>query len=504
MNRYQLFKALRHHRKLANRRALNYDQNRSAKFLVWFSSSFALLYLIFIAIMLSLIANSSRSTTSLEFIFGLSPFILLTDFGFRFMAQETPAHLAKPYYLLPIGRYACIDAFVGSSIITPYNLTWFVMLVPYCLMSVVFSHGLLMAVALLVVWWWLVVANSQWYLICKTLTTDTLLWWLLPTGVYAAMATPILLELGKTKGWVNFFELYAGIGTLMEHACLLVILGATGLAAGLTLVNRRLQYAHVRKELRKAESKKTHKVSQMSFFDRYGVLGLYLKLEIKSIMRNKNPRKSFTTTFFVVTIFSLIISFTDIYDGAGYASFWCLYLYLISGGMTAMQIMSYEGNYIDCLMTHKENLMMLLRSKYYLYSAQLLWPLMLMLPAVFSGKWQVLMLIAYAIFTAGFQFFVLFHLAIFNRQTMPLNTKFIGKNAMKGNYVQLAASLLVYLGPIVIVSLLQMVCTETVSYLIMMGIGLAFIALHPLWIRHIYNCWMKRRYDIMAAMRASR
>ena len=79
MNRYQLFRALRRHRILSDRRAMNYEQNKAAKFVIWFSASFTLLYLVFIAVMLSLIANDSRGTTPMEFMFGAAPIILLLD-----------------------------------------------------------------------------------------------------------------------------------------------------------------------------------------------------------------------------------------------------------------------------------------------------------------------------------------------------------------------------------------------------------------------------------------
>ena len=62
----------------------------------------------------------------------------------------------------------------------------------------------------------------------------------------------------------------------------------------------------------------------------------------------------------------------------------------------------------------------------------------------------------------------------------------------------------VYLGPMLIISLLQLICSSTVSYIIMMLIGVVFIALHKVWLRNIYNRWMKRRYANMAALRASR
>lgn len=504
MNRYQLFRALRRHRILSERRAMNYEQNKAAKFVIWFSASFTLLYLVFIAVILSLIANDSRGTTPMEFMFGAAPIILLLDFSTRFLAQQTPAQIAKPYQLMPIPRYACVDALIASSMLTGYNFVWFAMLVPYAIMSIVFAYGFWLALLFLLMWWLMIMANSQWFLICKTLTTDTLLWWLLPAGVYALMGLPIILKLGAYKGWEQFFELYGAIGTLTEQGNPLPLIGIVALLAVLVLTNRRIQYTHVRNELIKTEASKKHKVSQMAALDRFGETGLYLKLELKTILRNKNPRKSFIMSVALVLVLSLIISMTDIYDNSMYTNFWGLYNYLIFGSIGVMRIMSNEGNYIDGLMIHKENLLCSFKTKYYLYCIILLWPFLLMLPTVIAGKWSLYMLVSYGIFTAGFQYFILFQMAIYNRQTLPLNTKFVGKGGLQTNYVQLVAGIGVYLVPMILVSVLQSAFSDTVGYTVMMVIGLAFIATHKWWLRNIYNRWMKRRYDIMAALRASR
>ncbi len=272
---------------------MNYEQNKAAKFVIWFSASFTLLYLVFIAVMLSLIANDSRGATPMEFMFGAAPIILLLDFGTRFLAQQTPAQIAKPYQLMPIPRYTCVDALIASSMLTGYNFVWFAMLVPYTIMSIVFAYGFWMALLFLLMWWLMILANSQWFLICKTLTTDTLLWWLLPAGVYALMGLPIILKLGALKGWDQFFELYGTIGTQTEQGNPLPLISIVALLAVLVLINRRIQYTHVRNELIKTEASKKHKVSQMAALDKFGETGLYLKLELKTILRNKNPRKSF-------------------------------------------------------------------------------------------------------------------------------------------------------------------------------------------------------------------
>ena len=282
------------------------------------------------------------------------------------------------------------------------------------------------------------------------------------------------------------------------------LISIVALLAVLVLINRRIQYTHVRNELIKTEASKKHKVSQMAALDKFGETGLYLKLELKTILRNKNPRKSFIMSVALVLVLSLIISTTDIYDNSMYTNFWGLYNYLIFGSIGVMRIMSNEGNYIDGLMIHKENLLCSFKTKYYLYCIILLWPFLLMLPTGIAGKWSLYMLVSYGTFTAGFQYFILFQMAIYNRQTLPLNTKFVGKGGLQTNYVQLVAGIGVYLVPMILVSVLQSAFSDTVGYTAMMVIGLVFIATHKWWLRNIYNRWMKRRYDIMAALRASR
>ena len=143
---------------------------------------------------------------------------------------------------------------------------------------------------------------------------------------------------------------------------------------------------------------KIKKVSEFKFLDRYKEIGEYLKLEIKSLMRNKNPRKSFISATWAVVVITLICSFSDVYDNMGMTNFWCLYNLVVYAAMMLIHVMSYEGNYIDALMVHKENIYSLLRAKYYFFSALTIIPILLLLPTVFTGKWSIWMILSYALF----------------------------------------------------------------------------------------------------------
>ena len=504
MKRLEIIRELRRHRKLAEKRAIDYERNKTAKYVLMFLGGFVIVYLIFFAVIFSLVANESTSETAIELMMGISPYILLVDFLFRFVAQQTPSQIVKPYVLLPIPKSTCIDTFVGTSLFTWGNAIWFAMLIPYAIMSVLFVEGFWPTVGFLFCFYLLILANSQWYSIVRTLINNSLVYWLVPIVVYAIVALPVLLKGGSEKGFENFFDLYAGIGTKISDGSALPYLGALALLVVLVAINRRLQMANVMREISKTEQTKLHSVSQFAYFDRFGEVGQYLKLEIKSILRNKNPRKGFVMATAIVLMFSLIIALTDVYDGQFMTNFWCVYNFVIYGSMQLTRVMCNEGNYIDCLMVRRENILKLLRAKYIFNTAILVLPFVLMLPTVFAGKWSILMLVAYAVFTAGFQYFILFQMAVYNKQTVPLNTKFISKSGMENNYYQVVVQMLAFFLPIVLISVLQLFLSDTMAYLIILLIGIVFVVTQPLWMRNIYNRMMQRKYVLMEGFRSSR
>ena len=269
-------------------------------------------------------------------------------------------------------------------------------------------------------------------------------------------------------------------------------------------VNRTIQHRLLWTELSRQNDTTVKHVASFSFMDKLGETSEYMKLEVKSIMRNKNVRKTFVFGTCIIIMFSLILSFTDVYDGQIMSNFWCIYCFALYGAMILVKIMCYEGNYIECLMVHKENIIQLLRAKYYIYSILLVMPFLLMLPTVFTGKCTLLMLMAYALFTAGAEYCMFFQMAVFNKQTIPLNTKFIGKGSMETNYLQIVVELGIFIVPVAFISIVTLLLSETVAHIIIMSVGLAFILLHKIWIRNVYSRMMKRRYQNMEGFRSTR
>jgi len=133
----------------------------------------------------------------------------------------------------------------------------------------------------------------------------------------------------------------------------------------------------------------------------------------------------------------------------------------------------------------------------------LLFPLLIMLPAVIAGKFTLMMLLAYLLLTSGLSFFILFQLAVYNKQTLPLNEKITGKNNMESGF-QLLIELVGMFLPMLLVGLLLGLTDEETAYTVMAIIGLLFTLTHPLWLRNIYNRMMRRKYVNLEGFHASR
>ena len=152
---------------------------------------------------------------------------------------------------------------------------------------------------------------------------------------------------------------------------------------------------------------------------------------------------------------------------------------------------------------HRENIIALLKAKFWFYGSVLVIPFVIMLPAVFTGKFTILMLLAYLLLTAGLLHFIIFQLAVYNKQTLPLQLKVTGKGNFE-NGIQIVIEMSVLFAPVLIAGLGYLLVGLTYTYIFMCVIGAAFILTHPLWIRHIYTRMMRRRYENLEGFHATR
>ena len=494
-----LFLELRRHGRLADKRHPMYDKNRFGRFWMYFMAAFWAGYLIFFGTTFAF-ALEGEVREPYHIINGALIIILAIDFLIRFPFQKTPTQEMKPYLLLPIRRRRLIDFLLLRSGLSTFNLFWLFFFVPLAIITVTRYYGVSGVLTYCIGIWLLMVLNNYWFLLCRTLMNERVWWVALPLAFYGGIGCALFIP---DDSPLFLWSITLGEGYITGNP--LALLGTLLAIALLWLLCRNIMGRLIYNEMNKVEDTtvKVCHVSEYRFLDRYGEIGEYMRLELKMLLRNKVCKASLRSIILIVVAFSLVLSFSDVYDSTGMKSFIMVYNYVIFGIMFLLSIMSYEGNYIDGLMSRKESIYSLLRAKYILYSVAILIPFVLMIPAMVTGKLMVISCLAWALFTSGAIYCGLFQLAVYNCRTLDLNTKLTNRQNM-GTGLQNIISFAAFGVPLLLNAGLKVWLGETVTDIVLIVVGLGFILTSRLWLKNVYHRFMKRRYKNLEGFRDSR
>ncbi len=494
-----LYKLISHNQRLQARRHPMFEKKMVMKILSYIFIAFWAVYLV----MLGFAAYSYFEGSALEafdWIDGGMIWFLIVDFLSRFAMQETPAQNIKQYKLHNIPTGFLLHTFLLRMGLQPYNLFWAFFFVPFGLLSIPHFYGITGFFGFIIGWWLMYVLNSYWYLLWRTLLNRNFFFIVIPVITYAALAY-FGIFFDTDSQW-----LFQGTVRLMRGFCqwnpmcwLLFVADVVRLY----IVNFRLQKVAIYVEIAKTEVVKQFKTHNMTFLDRFGVIGEYFKLELKSTVRNLVVRKQFITGALFILMLCGLFSFSDIYDEFPFMRvFICMYCFTCLGVMTLTMVMCAEGNYIDGLMVRKETVLSLLKAKYYFQCMILIVPLLFSIMPIMEGKITWLTALGCMLFTSGAVFPFIFQLAVYNDMTIHLNEK-LTKTGRDTKVQMLMAGGALFLPMLVMYALVECF-DDSIASILMLSIGLIGTVLHPLWLRDIYKRFMKRRYANMDGFRNSR
>lgn len=498
----QLYKTLSKHQELSEKRNPLMNQGNVARVIGYIVIAISAIYLISFSIMFAFIVNEGNEV-AYEFMYAFVPFFFHIDFYIRFAFQQTPTQQVKPYVLLPISRYSCIDFFVIRQLISPKNFIWMLLYVPYTIMTMVFSDGIITTLLFLFGLYIIELIISQTYSIVRSKINQNMIWWVLLIPLSLAIFSPFILntESSFDKRFSMLIYFYSEVGAWLSEGNIIAWIVLFSILIFFTFLNRKLQFSLVYDELSGKESTITTNVEKgVSSNHRWGMIGRFIHIEYLSVRRNKNVRKMFISTNVIVLLFSVLCSFTSVYDEMFGTMFWCIYCFAIYGTRMLLSTMSYEGNYIEALMMGQQTIEKLLKAKYYLYSFMLIIPFILLLPMVIMGKQELYTLISLLLYTAGVDHLVFLRMAIYNKQTMPLNEKFSGKVKIENNWIVVMIEILSFFLPVIIIKINSLFADDIVALFILAIMGIGFIATHNYWISSIYKKLYARKYDLMESM----
>lgn len=502
-----LYKLISKNQRLQDHRHPMFEKNMAMKIFGYIFFAFWAIYLMVFGVSFFFIFDGGP-LEAFDMIDGGMIIFLATDFFFRFGMQETPAQNVKQYRLLPIPTNFLLDTFLARIGLRLYNLFWFFFFVPFALLAIPQFYGISGLIGYLIGIWLLFVINGYWYLIWRTLINKHWWYFIVPFVLYGAMIYLGLVDDEYTRKILGdnniqplfYFSLY-----LMRWICQWNLVGLAILIVAiipLFWVNRIMQGRAVYFEISKTEEVVNVKSRDFKFLDKFGEIGEYLKLEIKSVMRNAVVKKQFISAFACMIIFNSIFSFTDIYDAQFMRIYILVYCFSCLGVMMLTSIMCPEGNYIDGLMSRKESVLSLLKAKYFFNCMLTIIPLLFCIMPIMKDKISVIEALGCLFFTTGCVFPFLFQLAVYNDSTVNLNAKITkaGSNT-KAQMIFSFAGLFV---PMIVMYVLMLCFSKDIAAWCMFSMGFVGTALFPVWLRNVYDRFMKRRYKNMDGFRNSR
>ena len=227
-----------------------------------------------------------------------------------------------------------------------------------------------------------------------------------------------------------------------------------------------------------------------------------MKLEMKMVVRNKNCRSQFIMGCVAILLF-VVLLYMDIYTSTFMQSFVICYVFSALGVIMLSGVMSYEGNYIDCLLVRRVSILTLLRAKYYLHCLFALLPMLFVIPLMVDGQQTFGRCLALLLFTCGAVFPTVLQLAVYNKKTTPLNDTVNVKSSNTTGIASVITMVALFV-PSFILTLLALFFEPLTVTIILALAGIAGIGTSGWWLKNIYNRFCARKYANLDGYRATR
>ena len=388
-------------------------------------------------------------------------YALVADFWLRVAIQRPIVLRTDAYALLPVARSVVTHHFVLRAVAAPYNVfeVMFVALPFACGCGVWNVMPVLCAMT---------VFNGLCYQAVRLLMGRSVIW------IVVVGAVHILL-----------------LASAMQHyaCCPLSVVWVLGAAVLAYVATYALAY-NMREEQQEMS------VVRRSYF---GVMPI-LRLEWLLRTRNVLVRKAHLAVLLCMALLCVVAALGN---AAGMQmSFTCLYCYMVPGMLMLTDVMSHEGNYMECLVMRRGSIYQLLSAKYFFSVAQLSMAFVMLLPAVAVGKLPVMQSVAYMAFAAGVVFPLLMTTAPYNTQARALHRS--RRVSASFSYQQGFVAMVVMTMPLMMERALTWCVGVTFGYVVLVVAGCIGIGLRRWWLPKVCRHIMQRRHIMMEGFRATR
>jgi hypothetical protein len=405
------------------------------------------------------------------------------DLLIRFMGQTVPTLSIQPYLHLPVKRSSLMHYLLGRSFTNPLNYSYFVIFIPFAIKAVgsIYSSGL----ALLWLFMLLLIVFFDNYVI-------TYIKRQLGGKPLIALGFALLIILFIVLDRYKIFSLQAISEKFFTAILLHPIYIVFPLFALLCIYFVNFSFLKKNAYLENFSKNNTKKVvstASISFFNRFGVIGELMNMEIKLMLRNKRPKSIiYMTPLFL--LYGFIFYTQDVYMNM--SAMLIFVGIFISGGFMMTYgnyLISWESSYFDALLTKSFDFKKYFQAKYTLLAAVTVISFLVTIPYLFFDIKLLYINTACFLFNLGFNINIVLYFAMNNKKFLDLSKSatFNYQGVGVSNFIVILPMMLL---PILLYAPFGLFDVPQIGLMVIGGIGLIGIALykplHAIIIRRFY------------------
>lgn len=425
---------------------------------------------------------------------GLLFYFMGIDLLVRFFGQTVPTLSIQPYLHLPVKRSSLMHYLLGRSVLNPVNYFYFVIFIPFAIKAVgsIYSP----AIALLWLLLMLLIVFFDNYLITyvkRQLGSKPLI----ALGLGLLIASFIALDHFHIFSLQAFSEKFF-TSILLQPLYIIIPVFAV---ACIYYIN----YSFLKKnayleDFSKNDAKKSISTASISFFNRFGVIGELMNLEIKLMLRNKRPKSIiYMTPLFL--FYGFIFYTQDVYLNMGGMLIF-VGIFITGGFMMTYgnYLISWESSYFDSLLTRSFDFQKYFQAKYTLLASVTVFSYLVTIPYLFFDIKLFYINTACFLFNLGFNIYIVLYFAMNNKKYLDLS------KSATFNYQGLGVSnfivmLPMMLFPILLYTPFGFMNIPEIGWMIIGGIGLLGIVLYKPIYKLIIRRFYVMKYEIAEGFR---
>ena len=272
----------------------------------------------------------------------------------RFMVQQMPTNNIKPYLTLNITKKQLVKFSIIKTFLSFFNWTYILIFLPFFVLMLIFGYPPFQSLSWIIALWAILILNNFLNII------------------FHGNKTLMFLILGSVAllGYLEYYRIFEisaysePIFSAFYHFPGLTIVPLLVLSAAIWYAYR-LIYNTFYLDAGLKEKEAVAMNENIDFLDKFGVLGSFLKNDIRLILRNKYPRQVLLTG--VLFLFYGLL----IYASESYQSIWFKFLagLLITGGFAltfGAKVPSWDSSYYSLMLTQNVPYKTYLEAKWWL------------------------------------------------------------------------------------------------------------------------------------------